>query len=421
MATEEHQAGLVYDTIHLNVTDDGPLASVPGVDAGLTRILLPGGGEITPSTASAAAKDGGKETFVCFDETHLYSTPELRRMYATVTRNLRKRKRIAGTWYLETTTMFAPGESSVAEATFDVAQQIEAGLTRRDRLLFDHRWGDCADFADEAVLAAAIRDAYGDAAAFNDIAGIVDEFYDPRKAVNDSKRFFLNSPTSTADAWVDADLLAHVHRPDVVVAAGEVVTLGFDGSRQRARGTTDATALIGCVVASGHLFEVGVWEQPEGPAGDQWRVPVAEVNAAVERFFARFTVVGFYADPSLWDEHVATWEAVYGAKLVARATVAHPVGWWMNRSKPVVDALAKFHNAICEQELTYAGTILGRHILNARRRMSRAGLHIAKEHPDSAHKIDATIAAVLAWEARLDALAKGAGQVAPPALPLRIR
>lgn len=30
-------------------------------------------------------------------------------MYATVTRNLRKRKKGAGTWYLETTTMFAPG------------------------------------------------------------------------------------------------------------------------------------------------------------------------------------------------------------------------------------------------------------------------------------------------------------------------
>jgi len=85
--------------------------------AGLTRVLLPGGGEITPSTASSSAKDGGKETFAVFDESGLMDTPELRRMYAVVTRNLRKRKKAAGTWYLETTTMFAPGRDSVAEAT----------------------------------------------------------------------------------------------------------------------------------------------------------------------------------------------------------------------------------------------------------------------------------------------------------------
>src|SRR5690606_17002077 len=106
MATEEDQTGQVYDVIHYNLTE-GPLAEAMNRkdDAGITRILLPERGEITPSTASAASKDGGKETFVVFDETHLYITPELRRMYRTVTRNLGKRKKIAGTWYLETTTM----------------------------------------------------------------------------------------------------------------------------------------------------------------------------------------------------------------------------------------------------------------------------------------------------------------------------
>ena len=52
-----------------------------------------------------------------------------------------------------------------------------------------------------------------------------------------------------------------------VVADREVITLGFDGSRSRARGVTDATALIGCRVSDGHLFEPlphCVWEQPAG-------------------------------------------------------------------------------------------------------------------------------------------------------------
>jgi hypothetical protein len=65
LATEEGQTGLVYDTIYFNLTE-GPLGEVPGSNTGLTRVLLPGGGEITPSTASSASKDGGKETFVVF-------------------------------------------------------------------------------------------------------------------------------------------------------------------------------------------------------------------------------------------------------------------------------------------------------------------------------------------------------------------
>ena len=76
---------------------------------------------------------------MCFDESHLYDTPELRRMYATVSRNLRKRGRAAEPWSLETTTMFAPGAESVAETTYRLAEQIREGRARRSRLLFDHR------------------------------------------------------------------------------------------------------------------------------------------------------------------------------------------------------------------------------------------------------------------------------------------
>ena len=64
LATEEGQTGHVYDNVHFNLRH-GPLAEgLPCNAAGLTRVFLPGGGEILPRTASAASKDGGKETFV---------------------------------------------------------------------------------------------------------------------------------------------------------------------------------------------------------------------------------------------------------------------------------------------------------------------------------------------------------------------
>src|SRR3972149_2795934 len=73
MATEEGQTGNVYDNIYRNLRE-GPLREAfDHLDnVGLTRVYLPQGGEIRPSTASAAGKDGGKETWVDFNETPLY-------------------------------------------------------------------------------------------------------------------------------------------------------------------------------------------------------------------------------------------------------------------------------------------------------------------------------------------------------------
>jgi hypothetical protein len=208
-----------------------------------------------------------------------------------------------------------------------------------------------------------------------------------------------------------------------VVSGKDVITLGFDGSRARARGVTDATALIGCRVSDGHLFEVGVWEQPAGPAGADWRVPVIEVEAAVANAFDRYQVVGFFADPAKWESYIAGWEAKYHRHLKAKSTHQHPIEWWMvgGRSTLVVRALEQFHSAVLDGELSHDGSYaLTRHVLNARRRPGRTGVQIAKEHPDSARKIDAAVAAVLAWQARLAAIAAGVGSQ-PQFVPRRVR
>ncbi|NAE18043.1 terminase [Enterococcus hirae] len=413
MATEEGQTGNVYDTVHFNFTD-GPLAATPGIQAGLTRILLPGGGEITPSTASSSSKDGGKETFVCFDETHLYNTPELRQMYKTVTRNLRKRKKIAQTWYLETTTMFGPGQDSIAEQTYKQAELIAEGKVKRQRLLYDHRWGEIEDLTDEAALRAALTDSYGDALAWNHLDGLVDEFMDLRSVTSDSRRYFLNAPTSAEDAWLAHHEWAACVDVEKVVADRDVITLGFDGSRTRARGVTDATALIGCRISDGYVFEIATWEQPPNwPREQNWQVPVADVDAVVRGAFAKYSVAAFYADPAKWESYIASWEAAFGGSLQKKSSREHPIEWWMTggRAASTVKALELFSNAVLEREMTHDGsTALTRHVLNARRRVSRSGTQIAKADPDSPHKIDAAVAAVLAWQARIDCIAAGIGK-----------
>lgn len=70
VATEEGQAGNVYSAVEFMLRE-GPISATRGLDVGQTRTFLPDGGVIRPSTARASSKEGGRESFACFDETHL--------------------------------------------------------------------------------------------------------------------------------------------------------------------------------------------------------------------------------------------------------------------------------------------------------------------------------------------------------------
>jgi hypothetical protein len=351
-------------------------------------------------------------------------------MYNTVTRNLRKRKKLAETWYLETTTMFAPGAESIAEATYKLGGLISENQDAekpkrnlRDRLLLDHRWGECEDLSAIDSLRAAIAEAFGEAIEWNDVEAIVDEFYDVRKDTNDSRRYFLNAVTGAADAWLAEHEIAAFSDATKVVADRAGIALGFDGSRHRSRGVTDATALIGCRISDGHLFEIRVWEQPDNEP--DWTVPIVEVEAEIAVAFRKWNVVAFYADPAKWEQTIGTWEATHGPTLKVKSTRDHPIQWWMTggRATATVAALKRFHEAIVEKEITFDGAAaLTRHLRNARRRVSRTGIQIAKANPDSPLKIDAAVAATLAYTARMDAVAAGVtGEEVPLQVPVRLR
>jgi phage terminase large subunit-like protein len=306
--------------------------------------------------------------------------------------------------------MYMPGENSVAEETHNLAKAIAEGKTKRQRLLFDHREADPdVDLTNEDEVRAGLREAYGPFADVMDIDRIINEIYDPRNDPQDSRRYYFNQPTSSRDAWVSApewNACSAVKE----IGKGDEITLGFDGSRKRSRGIADATALIGCRVSDGHLFEIKVWEQPDGPAGDDWEVPTEDVDYEVRKAFETYKVVGMFADPAKWESYIANWESAFGKNLKVKSSLNHPIEWWMtgNRSYLVVRALEQFHDAIIQKDISHDGSrALTRHILNARRRITRGGLTIAKSHPDSRDKIDAAIAATLAYQARLQALSKG--------------
>ncbi len=88
----------------------------------------------------------------------------------------------------------------------------------------------------------------------------------------------------------------------------------------------------------------------------------------------------------------------------------HPFEWWMSggRSGLVQLAVETFEGAVRNQDLTHDGSYrLTQHVLNSRREVRAGKLRIGKEHDYSDRKVDAAVAAVLAWQARCDAIAAG--------------
>ena len=452
MATEEGQTGNVYDTVYYNLSNSAaPLFELQayGLNPGLKGIVLPGGGEIRPSTAGSASKDGGIETFVVFDESHLYITPVLRAMFRTVSKNLRKRKKIAETWYLEVTTMYAPGEQSIAEETYELADAVEEGRVRRPRMLFNHRWGEIGSLRDpvspsteesravhEAALAEAFCEAYGDAIEWNSVDGLIDGVFDTRQSESETRRYFFNALVPTANSWIETletwtmrgrrylrtvERMLGLDSGFVKPWKGDVVTLGFDGSS-----TNDATALVACRVSDRFLFPLLIEEAPDTPDAEKWEVDSAAVDAAVAAAFKKFKVVGFYADPPLWQDYIDTWANDYGDQLVVKSSAKHAIKWYTKRDVQMAEALERLHTAISQGGMSHdddtrLGKVMTRHFRNARRWRRRGGTVIGKEGKNSPKKIDAAIAATLAFEAAADYLAGKKPETKSTSVPERVR
>jgi hypothetical protein len=415
IATSEDQTANTWEPLLDMVRNERFLDSEDGegVDPMDTFVKLPRG-RIEFTTSSATSREGGRPVFAVLDQTESWTpTNGGRKLAASVRRNLTKVQGCS----VETPNAYRPGDESVAEKSFEAAALQDKGRTRGHGIYLDHREapGD-TDPEDPTSLRAGLAYAYGDSADVNggwiDLDRVMSDYWDPATEPEDARMYFLNQVTHAATAWLSQPEWSACYDPDGLAPDGDDVVLGFDGSRKRARGVVDATALIGVHVASGYVFEVGVWEQPEGEKGVGWEVPRPEVHAAVRDAFARWRVVGFFADPAKWETEVAGWEALYGRRLLVKSSLTHPIEWWMTggRTGLIVKAVEANETAIGDRSLTHdGGYALTRHALNARRRETPSGITIAKEHPDSRRKIDAAVAMNLAWWCRVQALAKGLG------------
>ncbi len=403
LATEESQAGNTFENIAFIAGEWGPDVH-PDVYGGVsgirqyqsaTALYLPHGGEIRACTAGSASKDGGKETWVCADESHLYVLRELKAMYGTVRRNLGKRK-IAEPWLLQTSTAYRPGEQSIFEETLTSWRKGELSPS----VLVDHREAKGKiDLDDKAHTMRQLEQVYGAAAEWMDLGRIYREMRDPRSCpdVETAARYFLNRPMSGTDAWIAKDVHDRQTRANVV-DFGEAIAVGFDGSLN-----DDSTVLRGCRMSDGYLFRLGVWAKPDGPAGIGWEVPRLEVLAAIRETYGRYDVVRGYFDPHEWRSDIDTLAAEFGKECV--------VSWPTSRDTAMAAALDRLHTGLMVGEIWHDDDpVAAEHYGNvyvARRGQLRL---VRKEYPNSPRKIDSVVGDALATEARADALAAGWGK-----------
>ncbi|WP_231271217.1 hypothetical protein [Nocardioides sp. cx-169] len=403
LATEESQAGNTFENIAFIAGEWGPdvhpeiYGGVSGIRQyqSATALYLPHGGEIRACTAGSASKDGGKETWVCADESHLYVLRELKNMYATVRRNLGKRK-IAEPWMLQTSTAYRPGEQSIFEETLTSWRKGELSPT----VLVDHREAKGKiDLDDEAHTMRQLNQVYGAAAGWMDLDRIYREMRDPRSCpdVETAARYFLNRPMSGQDAWIAKDVHERQTRPEIV-EPGTPIAIGFDGSLN-----DDSTVLRGCRMSDGYLFKIGVWAKPDGPQGIGWEVPRREVLAAFRAAFANYDVTRAYCDPHEWRSDIDMLADELGTERV--------IPWTTGRHVAMGAALDRLHTGLMVGEIFHdADLVAAEHYGNAYVAKRGQIRLVRKEHPNSGRKIDSVVGDALALEARSDALAAGWGK-----------
>lgn len=359
-------------------------------------------------TSSPAALEGPRASFVLMNETqHWQSSNEGHDMAAVIERNATKSPD-GGARTLAITNAYEPSEDSVAQRTREAYEKAKAGGSLTTGLMYDSLEAPPEVSLAPTMIPKVVRAIRGDSKWLN-IPRIVQSVLDTRNPPSRSRRFWYNQVTATEDAWTTPQEWDAAADPAITPAAGDTITLGFDGSL-----SDDDSALIGCLVAKDHVFEIGIWE-PDPKTGV---VDRPGIDRAVRAAIEMYDVVGFYSDLHPFESYVDTWGEDFGDELLVKATQHHAVAWDIrSRQQIFTKACERFVAAIVDSKeakakgtsgrrLTHDGSLKFRlHALNARRAPNRWGVSVRKEHRESKKKIDAVPAAVLARLARMDYLA----------------
>jgi hypothetical protein len=424
-ATSDEQTDNTFQPIY-RMLSEGPLANLPGLDIGETRIKLPDGdGWIEPVTAAARSRLGAPITHASFTEPHLMRARDGGlAMIKAMKRNLAG---MGGDWG-EYTNAWDPSEDSAAQLT---AQAKAPGV------YLDHRAADLPrltgeEFESNRAVLERIVVKYGDSCRRNggwvDERGILAQIRDAATGEAEARRYFLDEVTVGERDAVDALGWAARARP-VAVHGGleprEPVALGFDGSRYR-----DATALIACRISDGRWFELGIWTPDDYRTDEQraarqpGKVPEPLVEQALDDAYSAYDVWYLIADPYLWQTVLDRKAGAWGNNAAKKPTV---IEFPTNSERRMDEAITLWQTAFRngDSEFTHDGSpTVTQHAANCA--IALGGKKAAREDNEAQLEdrykklvkkkpgwlIDAYVAGVLATYGRGLAIEHGALEIA---------
>jgi len=373
-----------------------------GIKAGAELIRANGGRQrLEAVTSSFRALEGGRSTFVVLNETHHWVRGNNGdKMYETIDGNATKKD----SRYLAITNAYLPGEDSVAERMREAFEKIREGRAVDIGFMYDSLEAHPKTPLTPAALEIVLPKIRGDAIWLR-VETIIQSVLDTTLSASRSRRMWLNQIVAEEDALYGPAEWDVLREDAKTLQPGDEITLGFDGGK-----TDDATALVALRIHDMCAFVLGVWEKPDGPAGDGWSVPRASVDSAVHDAFGTFQVQGFFADVALWESYISEWADTYGEGLAVRSPLGKDqIGWDMRSSlKTSTLAHERLMRSVFDRKLAHDGDLtLRRHALNARRATNNYGVSFRKESKDSPRKVDAYAALMLAHEALVELRARG--------------
>ena len=331
-------------------------------------------------SAEAYSKEGLNPSRVIMDELHAHKDRTLFDVFRLAMGNRGKLAQlIAITTAGQKTDM--TGQDSIAYNQYQYGKRVASG-EQVDPSFF-MAWlaaSEEADHRDPLVWQTA-NPGFGDIVSADDFESAVRTTPEPEFR---TKR--LNQWVSSMNAWLPNGKWEQLNA-DIELDPDQPVIVGFDGSYNN-----DCTALTYCTIPKDdelpHIGIIRVWEkQPED--SDEWLVSTAEVEDEIIQFCQKYTVKEIACDPYRWTR---TMEALQNLGL--------PIVEYNSGSPSrMVPACSKMYTAVTEGNLTHDGSpTLARHLSNTVIKVDRLGPRIVKEHRGSPRKIDAAVAAVIAFD-----------------------
>ena len=333
-------------------------------------------------SAEAYSKEGLNPHFVLFDELHAQPNREL---FDVMSLAMGARGKLASLVAITTAgvKLDSTGRDSIAYSLYNYGKRVASGEV--DDETFFMSWWEAAEDSDyrlEETWAAA-NPGYGDLTSIADFKSAIKR---TPEAEFRTKR--CNQWVSSAIAWLPSGAweacagVFHVKHSDEIV-------LGFDGSF-----SGDASVIVGATIPQTEeepvrVFMVKAWEKTEAD-DDDWRVDIADVENTIIQFCQEHPNVREIAcDPFRWQRSMQVLE-----------NLGLPIVEWPSTSpRRMVPACAKFYDAVVEKRIVHDGDpLLARHLDNAVTKIDALGPRIVKEKRDSPRKIDAAVAAVLAFD-----------------------